>query len=91
MSRRRALSLAVILGGFLLALLLSNFLHTERTPFESTSCPACHFQAASLAAGLASAFLLPALVLLAFLTLVNTPAEAVDFVIGIYSRSPPGR
>lgn len=91
MSRRRALSLAAILGGFMLALLLSNFLHTERTPFESPSCPACHFQAASLAAGLMSAFLLPELILLAVLTAVNALPKGVDFVISLSSRSPPGR
>jgi hypothetical protein len=90
MSRRgRGFVFILVFSSFLLTLLLVNFFHTEKGPRCSSSCPACHLQQTSLAAGLAPVLHLPQLLLVEILVAADFLPETSAFAIDLVNRSPP--
>jgi hypothetical protein len=87
--RRRGLVFLGIFVCFLLATLFVHFFHTEKGIHPSGTCPACHFQTTSLAAGLSLAIVLPELLLIEVLPVPELNLESPALFFDLVSRSPP--
>jgi hypothetical protein len=87
--RRRGLFVLGVFGIFLFATLFIHFFHTEKGPCPEGSCPACHFQTTSLAAGLSLAVDLPRLALVETLPAWESRVESQAVSFDLVSRSPP--
>lgn len=82
------LFLSVFLS-FLLATLLVNFFHTEKSLDSNGSCPACHLQKTALAEGLTLAVILPRLTLVEILPIREAQPKQSSAFFDLVSRSPP--
>gem|GEM_PF-1369908 len=87
--RFRAFLFVWVFGVFLATILLVNFFHTEKSPFPSSSCPACHLQQTSLATGVALVLYVPQLLLLEILPIPECSIEISALAIDLVTRSPP--
>ena len=87
--RRRGLLILGVFAVFLFATLFVHFFHTEKGLRPDNSCPACHLQTSSLAAGLSLAVFLPLLLLVEVLSVREYDFESPAILFERVSRAPP--